>query len=86
MEVDIPRHLLRLRAHFAVPPSEDDLEDMFCVETDIFSDYVDDTFIETEIEVLAPGAWRGAELPAGWRGLSAERSAGVTTGTQHIPC
>ncbi|MBO1077539.1 hypothetical protein [Roseomonas haemaphysalidis] len=56
MEVDIPRQLLRLRAHFAVPPSEDNLEDMFCVETDIFSDYVDDTFIETEIEVLAPGA------------------------------
>jgi hypothetical protein len=55
-EVDIPHHFLRVREHCDLPPSRDDLEDLFCVEPEIFSDYVGDTFIETEIEVFAPVA------------------------------
>lgn len=55
VDIDIPRHLLRLRAHFAAPPSENDLDDLDSIEGEIFADYVDDTFIETEIEIVAPG-------------------------------
>ncbi|MBC9210046.1 hypothetical protein IBL26_24690 [Roseomonas aerophila] len=56
VDVDIPRHLLKMRAHCASQPSEEEMEDLFCAETEIFSYYFDDTFVETEIEVLAPGA------------------------------
>ena len=55
VDVDIPRHLIQLRAHFAAPPSEDDLDDLNSIEGEIFGDYVDDAFIETEIEIVAPG-------------------------------
>ncbi|WP_187784484.1 hypothetical protein [Teichococcus aerophilus] len=55
VDVDIPRHLLKMRAHCSYPPSGKEMEDLSCVETEIFCDYFDDTF-STEIEVLAPGA------------------------------
>ncbi|MXP63701.1 hypothetical protein E0493_10115 [Roseomonas sp. M0104] len=46
---------LRLLAQFDEQPSEDDLEDLACVETEIFSDFFDGVSIKTEISIVAPG-------------------------------
>jgi hypothetical protein len=64
-DVDTRRHLIKLRAHFYAAPSDEDLDELFCVEGEIHADYdADDTKIETEIEVMAPGA-EPAFLPGG---------------------
>ncbi|MXP63702.1 hypothetical protein E0493_10120 [Roseomonas sp. M0104] len=55
VKVERPQKKLRLRAHFHEPPSEDDIEDLLAVETEIFADFFDDVRVETEIEVIAPG-------------------------------
>ena len=54
-EIDRERKLIRLRAHFAEPPSEDDLEAISIVETEIDADFLDHFEGETDTEVVAPG-------------------------------
>ena len=54
-EIDCARKLLRLRAHFAVPPSDDDLEDISIVEAEIDADFLDHFTAETDTEVVPPG-------------------------------
>ncbi len=54
-EIDPEKKLIRLRAHFAQPPSEEDLEAISIVETEIDADFLDDFEGETGIEVVAPG-------------------------------
>ena len=54
--IDPDNKLIRLRAHFAQPPSEDDLETISIIETEIDADFLDHFEAETEIEVAAPGA------------------------------
>lgn len=49
------RQRILLRAHFAETPSDDDLEDMAVVETEIDADFLDAFEGETDIEVAAPG-------------------------------
>ena len=55
-KIDLGHKLIRLRAHFAQPPSEDDLEAIAIVETEIDADFLDRFEAETGIEVAAPGA------------------------------
>ena len=43
-----------LRAHFGESPSEDDLEAISIVETEIDADFLDHFEAETETEVVAP--------------------------------
>jgi hypothetical protein len=62
--VDHDNRRILLRAHFAVPPSEDDLEDMSVVETEILAAMPDDIETRTEIEIVSPGAVP-ALLPGG---------------------
>ena len=54
-EIDPKKKLIRLRAHFAQQPSEDDLEAISVVETEIDADFLDDFKDETGIEVVPPG-------------------------------
>jgi hypothetical protein len=54
-EIDRARKLLRLRAHFAVAPSDDDLEAVSIVETEIDADFLDLFTAETDTEVVPPG-------------------------------
>lgn len=54
-EIDRKRGLVRFRAHFAEPPSEDDLESISIVETEIDADFLDDFAAETDTEIVAPG-------------------------------
>lgn len=54
-EIDVGKKLTRLRAHFAQPPSEDDLEAISIVETEIDADFLDHFEGETGIEVVALG-------------------------------
>ncbi len=54
-EIDQGNKLIRLRAHFAQPPSEDDLETISIVETEIDADFLDHFEAETGVEVAAPG-------------------------------
>jgi len=44
-----------LRAHFGEGPSEDDLEDISVVETEIDADVLDHFEAETDTEAVAPG-------------------------------
>jgi len=53
--VDGERKRIRLRAHFAETPSEDDLEAISIVETEIDADFLDHLQGETDFEVVAPG-------------------------------
>jgi hypothetical protein len=53
--VDGARKRIRLRAHFAEAPSENDLEVIGIVETEIDADFLDHFEGETDIEVVAPG-------------------------------
>ena len=53
-DIDLERRLIRLRAHFAEPPSEDDLEAISIIETEIDADFLDHFEGETDIEVVAP--------------------------------
>lgn len=54
-EIDSEKKVLRLRAHFAEPPSEDDLEAISIIETEIDADFLDRFEGETDTEVVAPG-------------------------------
>ncbi len=54
-EIDPEKKLIRLRAHFAQPPSEDDLEAISVVETEIDADFLDDFEGETGVKIVAPG-------------------------------
>jgi hypothetical protein len=54
--VDGERRRIRLRAHFAETPSENDLEAVSIIETEIDADFLDHFEGETDIEVVAPGA------------------------------
>jgi hypothetical protein len=53
--IDKGRKIIRLRAHFAEPPSEDDLEDISIVETEIDADFLDEFVGETDVEVSPAG-------------------------------
>ncbi len=53
--VDADNKRLRLRAHFAQSPSEDDLESISIIETEIDADFLDSYEAETDIEVAPPG-------------------------------
>ena len=54
-EIDPEGKLIRLRAYFAQPPSEEDLEAISVVETEIDADFLDHFEGETDTEVVAPG-------------------------------
>ncbi len=47
--------LLRLKAHFEGLPSTEDLETMLVVETEVFSDFVDEFETRTEFELVMTG-------------------------------
>jgi hypothetical protein len=53
--IDKGRKIIRLRAHFAEPPSEDDLEDISIVETEIDADFLDEFVGETDVEISPVG-------------------------------
>jgi hypothetical protein len=53
--IDKHRKIILLRAHFAEPPSEDDMEDISVVETEIDADFVDEFVGETDVEVSPVG-------------------------------
>lgn len=44
-----------IRAHFDSAPSEDEAEEISCVETEVYASFPDDTLIETDVEVAAVG-------------------------------
>ena len=48
------KHIL-LRAHFGESPSEDDLEAISIIETEIDADFLDHFEGNTDIEIAAPG-------------------------------
>lgn len=54
-DIDPEKKLMRLRAHFGESPSEDDLEAISIVETEIDADFLDHFEAETDTEVVAPG-------------------------------
>ena len=54
-EIDPGKKLIRLRANFGENPSEDDLEAISIVETEIDADFLDHFEGETDIEVIALG-------------------------------
>ena len=53
--IDHERKRILLRAHFGEEPSEDDLEAISIVETEIDADFLDHFEGETDTEVVAPG-------------------------------
>jgi len=53
--IDYKEGRILLRAHFANPPSEDDLEDISIVETEIDGDFLDRFVGETDVEIARPG-------------------------------
>ena len=53
--IDSDNKRIFLRAHFAEIPSEDDLETISIVETEIDADFLDYFEGETDTEVVAPG-------------------------------
>ena len=53
--LDIPAKRIYLRAHFSEEPSEDDLEAISIIETEIDADFLDHFEGETDTEVVAPG-------------------------------
>ena len=53
--IDHGSRRLLLRAHFEEVPSEDALEDISVVETEIDADFPDDFEGETDIEIVPPG-------------------------------
>ena len=54
-EINPEKKLIRLRAHFGEGPSEDDLEAISIIETEIDADFLDHFEAETDTEVVAPG-------------------------------
>lgn len=54
-EIDQAKKRILLRAHFAVAPSEDDLEAISVIETEIDADFLGHFEGQTDIEVVAPG-------------------------------
>ena len=54
-EIDPEKKLIRLRAHFGENPSEDDLEAISFIETEIDADFLDHYEAETDTEVVALG-------------------------------
>ena len=55
LAVDREHQIIRLKAHFERPPSEDALYNIECVDTEIFSDFPDHFDTETEMEVVPVG-------------------------------
>ncbi len=55
-EIDPERKVIRLRAHFADAPSEDDLEAISVIETEIDADFIDDFERQTDTEIVSPGS------------------------------
>lgn len=53
--IDHDTRRILLRAHFGEQPSEDDLEMISIVETEIDADFLDHFEGETETEIVAPG-------------------------------
>ncbi|MBN9560051.1 MAG: hypothetical protein J0H14_04890 [Alphaproteobacteria bacterium] len=53
--IDRDRKIVRLRAHFAESPSDDALDLISVVDTEIFSDFPDLFETETEIQVSPAG-------------------------------
>ena len=53
-EIDNKNRKIFLRAHFAEKPSEDDLNLISIIETEIDADFLDHFDGETDIEVVAP--------------------------------
>ena len=54
--VDQESRVINLKAHFAQPPSEDDLEAISIVETEVDADFLDHLLGVTSIEVAGPGS------------------------------
>ena len=56
-QVELDRKLIRLRAHFDSTPSEDELEEISCVETEIIADFDGATIenFDTDVEVVPVG-------------------------------
>lgn len=52
--VDKINRLIQLRAHFGEQPSQDDLENISIIETEIDADFLDHFEGQTIIEVVAP--------------------------------
>lgn len=46
---------LFIRAHFDSAPSEDEADEISCVETEVYASFPDDTVIETDVEVEEVG-------------------------------
>jgi hypothetical protein len=54
--IDQMNGVILLRAHFAQTPSEDDMEAISVIETEIDADFLDDFEAETHTEVVPMGA------------------------------
>ena len=54
-DVDLAKSLVLLRVHFGDVPSEDDLEQIAVVETEIDADFLDDFEIQSDTEIVVPG-------------------------------
>ena len=54
-EIDPERKVIKLRAHFGESPSDDDLDVISIIETEIDADFLDHFEGETDTEVVAPG-------------------------------
>jgi hypothetical protein len=53
--IDHEQKQIRLRAHFAEEPSEDDLDAISIIETEIDADFLDHFEGDTDTEIAAPG-------------------------------
>jgi hypothetical protein len=53
--IDRKNRLILLRAHFAAPPSEDDLDDISVAETEIDADFLDRFEWKTDVEISPIG-------------------------------
>ena len=63
-EIDHSRKRVLLRAHFGDQPSDDDLEAIGFIETEIDADFFDDFEGETDTEIVSPEQ-RLSFLPGG---------------------